>query len=93
MLAVALKNPLLELSEDEAKKLDKAIKRVSRHYPVNVSQKQVDIAYAIYTVGAIYGTRAIAIIAQSKTGTAKQQDNTQQNTASVLPFATPNGSF
>jgi hypothetical protein len=92
MLALALKNPLLELSEDEAKKLDKAIKRVSRHYPVNVSQKHVDIGYAIYTVGAIYGTRAIAIMAQSKMSN-KTPQQTPPRDPSVLPFAAPTGGY
>lgn len=66
MLAIALRTPAIALEKEEAEKLQDAIKRVWKHYPLNVSQKQVDIAFAVTVCGEIYGTRiAAAMLAKS----------------------------
>ena len=66
MLSVWTGLPELCLEDAEAKRLETAIKKVSRHYPVNISQKHVDLSYLIYTIGTIYGTRAVAIYAAKR---------------------------
>jgi hypothetical protein len=81
MLAIALKRPALALEPAEAEKLEDAFKRVWRHYPLNVSQKQVDMAFAATVVVEIYGTRIAAAYMDSGTqAPVKQADPT------VLPF-------
>lgn len=66
MLAIALKTPQLVLEKTEAEKLEEAIQRVWRHYPMDVSQKHLDISMALFTVASIYGTRAVAIFTESR---------------------------
>jgi len=66
MLSVWTGLPEMALEEAEAKRLETAIKKVSRHYPVNISQKHVDLSYLVYTIGTIYGTRAVAIYAAKR---------------------------
>lgn len=62
----------MELSKEEGTKLANAIKAVQAHYPLQVSQKAVDIGMLIYTAGTVYGTRAASIYArkqmEAKTG-------------------------
>jgi hypothetical protein len=67
MMAAAFLNvPELNLDESEAKRLETSIKRVSKHYPVAVSQKQLDTAMLFMTIAEIYGTRAVAIYTAKK---------------------------
>lgn len=61
MAAAFLKTPELALDDAEAKRMETAMKKVARHYPLAVTQKQVDTAYFISTIAEIYGTRAVAI--------------------------------
>lgn len=83
MLAIALRNPMIALEASEADKLEDAIKRVWRHYPLNVSQKQVDMAFAATVVAEIYGTRIAAAFM------APKKSEPEKPTASVFPFAVP----
>lgn len=82
MLAIWSGIPEIELEPDEAKKMETAIKRVTKHYPVNVSQKHVDMTYLVYTLGTIYGTRAVAIYAARKA----QPSQANPNTSNVFDF-------
>ena len=59
----------------EADKLEDAIKRVWKHYPLNVSQKQVDIAFALTVAGEIYGTRIAAIIIERRATKQPRDEN------------------
>ena len=49
------------LDEKEALELSKASVNVSRHYGFAPSSKSVDWANLIMTLGAVYGTRLIAV--------------------------------
>jgi len=75
MLAIGLKTPALALEPAEADKLEDAIKRVWKHYPLNVSQKQVDIAFALTVAGEIYGTRIAAIIIERRATKQPRDEN------------------
>lgn len=100
MLAAFLKTPELALDPEEAVKLERSIKRVSKHYPLAVSQKHLDMTMLLATVAEIYGTRAVAIYSnrnsdrdQSRgtgpTGVVAGGDNVTLFTAPVggTPFA------
>ena len=50
------------LDDDEAKQLDKAIKRAMRHQDMKVTQKQLDYAFAAYVVAQVYGTRIVTSV-------------------------------
>jgi hypothetical protein len=85
MLAITLRVPELELEPEEAKRLETAIKRVSRHYPVNVNQKQVDVAMLIYALGTVYGTRAVAIYTARKAAAPEAQSGNDPNVVNFSP--------
>lgn len=36
------------------------LKNVARHYPMHVTQKQLDIGMLLYSLVDVYGTRAVA---------------------------------
>jgi hypothetical protein len=76
LLAIRLAAPEMELSLEEAEKLDKAVKRVLRHYPVHVTQKQLDVGLLIYAVGEIYGTRIAAMVMNRRAARSRSPDNT-----------------
>ena len=84
LLAIQTGVPEIMLEPDEAAKLDDAIKKVWRHYPVDVSQKQLDISMAIYAFASVYGTRAVSIYMRKRT--EAQEAQPQPN---VMPFARP----
>ena len=84
MLAIGLKTPALQLDVKEADKLEDAIKRIWRHYPLAVSQKLVDIAFAVTVCGEIYGTRIATIIMEKR---ASEKPSAQSgNGESVISF-------
>lgn len=87
MLAIRLQSDRWKLTDDEADQLDKAVKRVWKHYPANVTQKQLDIGMACYTVATIYGARVIGEIADRKSG---KRDAVAEPTAqNVFKFEVP----
>lgn len=55
-----LKVEELELDEDEAKKLAKAIQEVGKHYNLPMDPKKIAIANLVAVAGAIYVPRIIA---------------------------------
>ena len=61
MLSVITKSPELMLDEKEANAVAQASVNVSRHYGFAPSSKSVDWAHLMMTLGAVYGTRLIAI--------------------------------
>ena len=81
LLAIRLQAPEWELSKEEAKRLDDAVKRVQRHYPLAVTQKQLDIAMALYVVADVYGTRIVTTVVKAKTRKKKSEPE------NVVPFA------
>ena len=90
MLAARTSISQLALDEEEAGRLEEAIKRVWKHYPVNVTQKQLDIAMAVYAVGDIYGTRLVSIyLDRRNAGKEQAPQNPAQGFAmppGVMPF-------
>lgn len=75
------------LSDAEAKRMDKAIKQVAKHYPINVSQKQLDIGFAIYAAAEIYGPRIAATIVARRNGVSTE---TNEEQPSAMMFNFPN---
>lgn len=90
MLAIRFQSPALVLAPEEAKRLDEAIKRVWKHYPVAVTQKQLDISFALWTVAEIYGTRVVAAVVEKKTAKNKPPQTDGEN-ISVFPFMSGSG--
>jgi len=61
MIASIFNAPNVELDEDEAAKMAKAIANVTRHYDVpGMSQKTVDWIMCMQAAGAVYGPRMLA---------------------------------
>lgn len=81
------------LDDGEAKQLETAIKRVMRHQDMQVSQKQLDYAFAAYVIATVYGTRIVATIVSKKSGEEKTDAaNPPPFTApGVMPFMRPAG--
>lgn len=91
MLAIRFKSDIWVLTDAEAKRMDKAIKQVAKHYPVNVSQKQLDIGFAIYACAEIYGSRIVATVAQRKAAKAETDTPTENVVQFTFPGAAPVG--
>jgi hypothetical protein len=67
MLAVLAKNPMLELTEGEAKKLGQAVERVTELYEVPLLDERSRAWINLGLVGfEVYGTRIIATMAEKK---------------------------
>jgi hypothetical protein len=63
-LAALTKTPELELESDEASKLAKAGLNVYKHYSTyfpQISEKQIDVGFALTALYQVYGTRLAAI--------------------------------
>lgn len=88
MLAVRMQMPEMELDEKEAARVEKAIKRVTRHHPIAMSQKHVDYGMLAWVLADVYGTRALSIYMQ-KSGKAKKPALKTDGT--VTPFPSPFG--
>lgn len=89
MLALKL-GPEWELEGDEAKQMETAIKRVMKHQDMQVSQKQLDYAFAAYVVATVYGTRIVAtVIARRATSEAEPVPAGQSPFLGTVPFARP----
>jgi hypothetical protein len=86
MVAIAVRVPAIALEREEAEKLDGAIKRVWKHYPLNVSQKQMDIAFACTVAAEIYGTRIVAAVVSKS---AEPQPIAQAPDLSGVAFINP----
>lgn len=71
-LAVLLKNPKLNLTEDEAKQLAKASANVARHYDIPVTAKVMDWTTLIVVCASIYPSRF------KKDKTIKDKDKTPE---------------
>lgn len=61
MLAGIAKTPELELDAMEAKDLATAAAAVARHYDMTMTAKAMDWTNLIMTLGAVYGTRLMAV--------------------------------
>jgi len=64
MVAKFMKIDELELSDDEARKLTRAVREVGKHYNFSVDPKKVAIGQLMMVAGGIYGPRAVAIYNQ-----------------------------
>lgn len=60
MLALRFNCDKLQLSPEEAEVMQMRLKNVARHYPMHVTQKQLDIGMLLYSLVDVYGTRAVA---------------------------------
>ena len=74
----------LAIDLDEGKQVLSAAQKVMAHYSIEATQKAIDIAALIGTLGAVYGTRAIAIMNNKK--------KVEKKVAKVQPLnvSTPN---
>lgn len=78
-LAVLLKNPKLNLTEDEAKQLAKASANVARHYDVPVTAKVMDWTTLIVVCASIYPQRFKKDKAKDKTSEGKTNQEQSKN--------------
>ena len=85
MLAIRLKSETWKLSDDEAKELDSAVKLVWRHYPANITQKQMDIGMACWTLANVYGVRIVSTIAEKRAAKLASDDSINENVVSMFP--------
>lgn len=89
--AVRFKAPSIELTEAEAKKIQKAIRLVEKHHKVSMSQKHADYAMAAWMMLEIYGPRVVSVYADKKAG--RQQAETTRVEAmdnpTIMPFLRP----
>lgn len=84
--------PNLELDDDEAVKLSKAIANVTRHYDVpGMSQKTVDWIMAVQAGGAIYGPRLLAWRMERASRMAKPAPQNPSAPANIAPAASAPG--
>lgn len=88
MLAMATGVQQLALNETEAGTLAKAVCEVQQFYPTHISAKSLAWANLIMVGGSIYGTRAVAIWAESQ---AKQNAAPQQPQDGVTVLRPNNG--
>ena len=77
MLAMLLNTPELAIEEAEAKRMETALKRVTKQYELPISQKHIDLIYFATTIGEVYGTRAVAIMARKRAETAQATSGTK----------------
>lgn len=82
MLARLLKNPLLEISQQEAESLTVALKNVMVHHNINISPQTVAYIQFIGVCLAIYGPRLAIIMAAKK---AEREANMQTFNADGSP--------
>lgn len=74
MLAQMCNSELLELDEDEAKKIGTAVARVNKHYTLRgISPKQMAWLNLLTALGTVYGPRAVAFAKQSHANKNKEK--------------------
>lgn len=74
MAAQLLKNPLLEITDKEAKQLASALKDIMAVHSINVSPSTLAYAKLIGAVGMIYGPR-VAMMTAAKAAERKAKEN------------------
>lgn len=75
MAARFFKNPLLEISQDEAVTLAAALKDIMALHSINVSPSTLAYIKFVGAIGMIYGPR-IALIQAAKAAAKKEAQNT-----------------
>lgn len=65
-IAIALKAPEFQISEEEAAEYAKAVAAVARHYDMGASAKTLDWTNLAMTMGSIYGVRIMGIAARRR---------------------------
>lgn len=89
MMALKL-GPHWTLDTDEAKQVDKAIKRVFRHQNMKVTQKQLDYAFGAYVAFMVYGTRIATTVMLLRN---PKQEPEQTATLHPFPQVVPGAGF
>ena len=88
MLAVLAKNPMIELTEGEAKKLGQAVERVTELYEVPLLDERSRAWINLGLVGfEVYGTRIIATMAEKKPKTPAPVTQIRPHQAHPGPMA------
>lgn len=106
MLAGITKSPELEFDEEESKRMALAYANVARHYNWAMSEKTMDWANFTMCIGAIYGSKFMAIKARKSTEPKKAKpvkeapqpapnirpnpQSGQQNIPQPIPTHSPN---
>lgn len=72
MGAKLLDVPEIELTQDESRKLMKAVKDVAKYYNVAFDPKKLAIFHLMTAMGGIYGPRAVAIYRRKTAGPKKE---------------------
>lgn len=78
MLAAVMKNPLMEISESEAKKLALALKQVMALHKIAIPAEYVAYVQLLGVCAALYGPR-IALTMAAKKAAAEAEKNTFEN--------------
>ena len=81
MAAVALKNPLIEISRTEADSLAMALSDVMKQYTINVSPTAMAWAKLIGVSAAVYGPKLMLTAAAKATTRNAQQSSAPQRPA------------
>lgn len=91
--AIRLQAPSLELTEPDAKKIQKAIRLVEKHHKVSMSQKHADYAMAAWILLEVYGPRVVSVYTDKKAERAKPAvvAASHEQGPEVLPFLRPQG--
>lgn len=87
MLAIRLKRPAIEITKEQAAKIQQAIKLVEKHHRISMSQKHMDYAMALWIIAEIYGPMAVTIYLESKLPAASPEAS--QPDPTILPFMQP----
>lgn len=72
MMAAFFSTPELELDQKEAQELSEASIAVARHYDIGATQKTIDWTNLMMVLGAVYGTRFMAIRLRKSTPQKKE---------------------
>lgn len=83
-LALAFRNPDIELADSEGEKLSNAIARVLRHYDIpDIASETKDWIGLIMCCGAIYGPRISAAIMDKKKSPASRNPEDETNVVTL----------
>lgn len=66
MLAIRLNQPAMELTKEQAGKIQQAVKLVEKHHRIGMSQRHMDYAMAGWLIAEIYVPMAVTMYAGSK---------------------------
>lgn len=76
----------MELAQEEANKLAILTHNVARHYPVGITQKQLDWGALIMACATIYGTRLTAIKIRREADKREKEQQSETGRTVQFPF-------